>query len=747
MCSTIRAEEPPDTSVGRERDTIISTGEKTVGTKEKTEADLPDVSVVIISKNNHVFLDKVVDSINNEVDYPPDKVQLVVLEETDTPVQPVSPAEYHTIPMRHRGFGYARNTALFYARHSIIVFTDDDCLVHQNWLRELVAPLMRSEEVAAVSGAVFVPPCGVVGKCENIIGFPGGGMKYYHQSEGKLKEHPTFSTCNCAVRRSVIDAAGGFDESMKFGGEDERISRHIAKKGKIVYNPDAIVYHTPRDSLKGVFNWFVRRGYADVHHAMVDNKSSYSIPSFLKNAVALRFAVLLIIASVSRLGGVLMLPAVAVYYLLLLRKFSWSFTYYPSWRTLCMVPVVRTLMDTGRDWGILKGLLDVYGRQKNTRIHSVSAGATPRIAFLSNHASIIGGGELSFIDLVDTIGKFDVHPVVFVPGKGEVEHRLKMHGIHAYRYDLPPISVDTVFSTARALLSLMLLLKKHRINIVHTNGARCMLMAGVAGKLLGLPVVWHVRVLERDRWLDYIRAFLADRIIVNSAAVGEAVRPFCRKKNRIGIIHNGIDLREFAEVNPLDLQKTFSLPDAPVVLAVGRLCAWKRFHILIEACGLVNKRKVPFTCLIVGRDAEVEKAYCKRLRAMPVESGIGNVVFGEWRTDVPAIMRAADLLVLPSDNEPFGRVIIEAWACGLPVVATDAGGPKELITDGEDGTLFPVDDTAALATKMERLLTNATLRQTLSEKGKKRAEQFSIEIHARKVREVYSAMGFLRIHK
>lgn len=332
--------------------------------KNTIDDTLPAVSVVIISKNNHELLAQAISSIG-KVDYPPQKMQVVVFEETDHPQPLDSWVEYHTIPVTHRGFGYARNKALAYATHSIIIFTDDDCTVGQLWIRELVTPLIESEQILAVGGSVFVPPCSPVGECENIIGFPGGGIKYYHLSGGKLITRTTFSTCNCAIRKSVIDSLGGFDESMRYGGEDEQLSRAITKGG-IVYNPHAIVYHKPRDSVKAVFSWFVRRGFSEIYYARNNQNATCSVTGFLKNAPIVRIGMILTVSLLSGLGSLLLFPAMSVYYMILLWKFRWARRYYPSTTTYLLVPVVRTVMDIGRDVGIIKGFFLTY-RINNVR--------------------------------------------------------------------------------------------------------------------------------------------------------------------------------------------------------------------------------------------------------------------------------------------------------------------------------------------------------------------------------------------
>lgn len=322
-----------------------------------SEPDVEFVSLIIISKNNYELLKQAIQSIVN-CEYSQDKIQLIILEETGTPHIFPSRISYHTIPVENRGFGYARNRALSYAEHEIIVFTDDDCIVEKDWLRKLIQPLQESKETAAVSGAVHVPPCGVVGKCENILGFPGGGMKYVRQSEGKLQSRETFSTCNCAIRKEYIDSVGGFDETMKYGGEDENLSRKIGEKGRIVFQPDAVVYHKPRDSLKSVFFWFARRGYADVYRVLIMKNRNRQVCHFLKNSVLMRFTVFFLISFTTGLRLTLLVPVVVLYYGYLTLKYSWSYAYFPSVKIVMMVPVVRTVMDAGRDWGILKGLLN-----------------------------------------------------------------------------------------------------------------------------------------------------------------------------------------------------------------------------------------------------------------------------------------------------------------------------------------------------------------------------------------------------
>jgi glycosyltransferase involved in cell wall biosynthesis len=275
-----------------------------------------------------------------------------------------------------------------------------------------------------------------------------------------------------------------------------------------------------------------------------------------------------------------------------------------------------------------------------------------------------------------------------------------------------------------------------------------MLIAGVAAFICGKKIVWHVRVMERDRMLDRIRALLATSIIANSGAVAATLQPVTNDMCKISTIYNGIHFEQFRSLPPIDLRKEFSLPEHPVVLMVARLCAWKRVDILIEACKLLENGNHPdFTCLIIGQDAEAEPEYVRKIKAFPAKLGLKNVCFGGERRDVPAIMRSSDLLVLPSYFEPFGRVIIEAWACGLPVIATDAGGPAEIIEKGVSGLLFPVDDAVALAKCISQVLSNSQLRNQLKNEGLRCVRDFSLETHAFRIKQLYQTVLKFQNHE
>jgi glycosyltransferase involved in cell wall biosynthesis len=127
------------------------------------------------------------------------------------------------------------------------------------------------------------------------------------------------------------------------------------------------------------------------------------------------------------------------------------------------------------------------------------------------------------------------------------------------------------------------------------------------------------------------------------------------------------------------------------------------------------------------------------LEAQALRLGLGaQVHFTGWRDDVPALVALGDLFVLPSLNEPFGRVLIEAMATGKAVVATAAGGVPEIVVHGETGLLVPPGDPGALAAAVRELLDDAPRGARLGAAGRRRAETvFSLAGHVAAVERVY----------
>jgi glycosyltransferase involved in cell wall biosynthesis len=151
-------------------------------------------------------------------------------------------------------------------------------------------------------------------------------------------------------------------------------------------------------------------------------------------------------------------------------------------------------------------------------------------------------------------------------------------------------------------------------------------------------------------------------------------------------------------------------PEVPLALALGRLHVNKGFDVLLAALA-----RAPRLHLWLAGEGDLRATLELQAEALGIAE---RVRFLGWRDDIPALLAAADFLVCPSRHEPLGNVVIEAWAAGLPVIATASEGPRALIADGESGLLVPVDDAKALADAMLRLTQDSGLRARLAGAGR-----------------------------
>ncbi len=257
-------------------------------------------------------------------------------------------------------------------------------------------------------------------------------------------------------------------------------------------------------------------------------------------------------------------------------------------------------------------------------------------------------------------------------------------------------------------------LRRVRPDLVHINDDRTMLTFGSAARTLGIPVVWHVRQQRRAPF-DFLFRRLASRAIFIAAAARER---FASAPLRRGtVILNGTDTDAFHP--PRDRAEAKAAlgfpPDARLLGFVGRLTREKRPEWSLRAAVELAREDPRLQLLVVG---EAKKAtYRDGLASQVPEDLRDRVHFLGVRHDVPAIMRALDVLSVPSAEEPFGLVVIEAMASGAAVVATRAGGIPEIIEDGRTGLLVGTEDFASFRDGIARLLRDSEQRERLTVEG------------------------------
>ena len=373
-----------------------------------------------------------------------------------------------------------------------------------------------------------------------------------------------------------------------------------------------------------------------------------------------------------------------------------------------------------------------------------------RVVYL-DHCARLSGGELALARLLPALEH--VEPFVILGEHGPLEALLHERHIptevlaldervaNTNRAAVTPAAVGLrrIIATARDVRTLAARLRELQPDLVHTNSLKMALLGGVAGRLARIPVLWHVRDRIAEDYLPrpavrLVRAaarVLPSAIIANSAST----RSTLGRGRGADVIASPV-VYDLVESAP---HRTRSDHDRPFcVTMVGRLSPWKGQDVFLDAFA----RAFPHDdtqAVIAGTAMFGEDAYADELLAQVRRLGIADRVhFAGFVDDVHELLADSDLLVHASViPEPFGQVVLEGLAAGVPVLASDLGGPAEIITDGIDGILCPPGDVQALARTLHRLAGDPAERDRLATAGLLRAADFRPEVIAEQVERSY----------
>ncbi len=368
-----------------------------------------------------------------------------------------------------------------------------------------------------------------------------------------------------------------------------------------------------------------------------------------------------------------------------------------------------------------------------------------RVLYL-HHVGELSGAERSLALLLRHLDRARVTPLFAGPARGAFPAALAADGVPVLPLAFSPLRrAGAVLATVARLVRL---LRAHRVDLVHANGPQTNVPAGLAGRLAGVPVVWHARNLIAGdmRDVDRVLAPLATRIVCNAEAIR---RRFAGSRgwDRSVTIINAVDTREFHPgAARAPFRRELGVAEHGVLVGiVGRIGLGKGHEHFVEAAVRLRREGADAHFVVVGDPLFEEDAWrADALRRAVKDAGVEDRVrFVGYRRDVPEVMRGLDIMVLASDAEPCGRVLFEAMASGTAVVATDSGGTPEIVRDGREGLLVPPRDAAALARAVGALVDDRALRARLGAAGVARvAAEFTIERYVARMHAVYDeALG------
>jgi glycosyltransferase involved in cell wall biosynthesis len=330
---------------------------------------------------------------------------------------------------------------------------------------------------------------------------------------------------------------------------------------------------------------------------------------------------------------------------------------------------------------------------------------------------------------------------------GPFVEELRQLGIPLQEYQIATFrSVHALAQQARLARQI----SRQRFDIVHAYNFYGNVFAIPPARLVAPVVIASIR--DRSPYLTSMQKRVqryacqfADRILVNADAVRDwLIREEGYDPANIVVIRNGVELTRFAKAPAGDrIRRELGIAaDARLVVVVSRLTRLKGIEQFLQAAAALKPRYHGVRFLIVGETSPPDPAYLAQLLALSHSLGVADVVtFTGLRSDVPSVLGAADVAVMPSLNEALSNVLLESMAAGAPVVATRVGGTPEALIDGETGLLVPPGDVEAMTVAVSRLLDDRELARRLGCAARRLiAARFSVERMVSATEDLYASL-------
>lgn len=365
-----------------------------------------------------------------------------------------------------------------------------------------------------------------------------------------------------------------------------------------------------------------------------------------------------------------------------------------------------------------------------------------------DHCARLSGGELALLRLLPSL---DVDAHVILGEAGPLVGKLRQAGVSVEvlpmadaagslgRDRVSPglLPVSAVAGSAAYVARLAARLRRLRPDLVHTNSLKAALYGGAAGRLASVPVVWHVR----DRITDDYLPGPARRLVMAAARILPAAIIANSQATLETLGSAGIGGVAIASPLGLSLLAHHEKGGPLRIGIVGRLDPWKGQHVFLDAFAKAFPDGSE-EAVIIGASLFGDSGYEQQLERQAAALGIQErVTFQGFCDDVQEELRNLHMLVHASIiPEPFGQVVVEGMATGLPVVAANAGGPAEVIDHGINGLLYPPGDVDALTHILRLLAADRSLRQRLGDAACVRAQDFTPARIAPQVMDVYDSV-------
>jgi glycosyltransferase involved in cell wall biosynthesis len=390
---------------------------------------------------------------------------------------------------------------------------------------------------------------------------------------------------------------------------------------------------------------------------------------------------------------------------------------------------------------------------------------TSRSVVFVESAGAMGGVQFSTLYLAQRLDRTQWKPIVVCPEDGELTSACRDAGLETHVLEQASLRSTSVrvnstlrlpnpgawawngYALAAAARKLQRFLSQTRPALVVTKGLSAHFFGGLAARNLGIPCVWHAQDFISERSFGiYRRAFgraarwLPTQVIADGVSIAEQLPPSLRA--RVTVIHNGVDTNVFHPgLDSAPVRRELAIPANHLIVGhMGRVTPWKGQHYLIEAFARIADRNPNVTLLLVGAPVFDNDSYQNRLLGLATRFGLdGRIKFAGYRHDTAQVLAAMDLFAFTSvekDTSPLA--LLSAMSCGLPIVAFDIAGVRELMASEDQFRLVPVADIPALGRALSEVLSDQSLRQRLGACARKQAmNEFNLEKYAGRIEQVF----------
>ncbi len=365
-----------------------------------------------------------------------------------------------------------------------------------------------------------------------------------------------------------------------------------------------------------------------------------------------------------------------------------------------------------------------------------------RILYFSLFANLKHGGQVSLLNLLQGLDRNRYVPKLIVPEEGALAEEARKLDIEVEIHPpWPHVFKTPIWKTIKSLCRMRRSINRFKPDIIHVDVPRLAhLISLVKGKA---KLLMHLRVTTLDGFSDRLLAYECDAMIAITKGVAGRFKAYPRKnRDKITVVYNGVNTNRFTPVTPehkSELRQLFSFEsEKPIVVMLAEYIGFKNHGFLIDIWKSVNKSTGAILAF-AGTDSGELDSLKKRVQSENLDAIVKFIPFVD---KAYKLFQASDLNLLPTRlGEGFGRVIVEAGACGVPSIATDFPGINEAIEHEKSGLLLEVNNKRLWTDSIIKLLNDKNEIQRFGNRARWLAcEKFSQETYSNGVMEVYGKL-------